>query len=194
MIHDRLDPYFDTLDRVTRGSVCTTLDGAVLSLGAAIERVCGFAHAAHDGGNKLMFIGNGGSASIASHFANDFSKNGGLRSMAFSDAAVLTCLSNDYGYEHSYAKQIEWHGIAGDVLVAISSSGRSANILNAVAVARARGCHVVTFSGFDEDNPLRKAGDVSFYVNSRHYGFVEVGHTALIHAILDLDMGWAPGC
>ena len=79
---------------------------------------------------------------------------------------------------------------AGDVLIAISSSGRSSNILAAVEVARTKDCRVVTFSGFGEDNELRRTGDVNFYIRSREYGFVEVGHLALCHAILDLDMGW----
>jgi D-sedoheptulose 7-phosphate isomerase len=105
--------------------------------------------------------------------------------MAFSDPAALTCLSNDYGYEHVYAKQIEFHARSGDLLVAISSSGRSINILNAVAVARKIGCHVMTFSGFDSDNPLAKLGDVNFYVDSTEYGFVEVVHLSLGHSLLD---------
>ena len=73
-----------------------------------------------------MFVGNGGSAGIASHLAIDFSKNGGLRSLAFNDASALTCLGNDLGYENVFAKQIDFHARAGDLLIAISSSGRSA--------------------------------------------------------------------
>ena len=84
-----------------------------------------------------MFVGNGGSAGIASHLAIDFSKNGGMRAMAFNDPSALTCLGNDLGYENVFAKQIEFHGRAGDLLIAISSSGRSPNILNAVKAARA---------------------------------------------------------
>jgi D-sedoheptulose 7-phosphate isomerase len=163
-----------------------------MPMGAAFEIVRAKAHAAHERGNKLMFIGNGGSAGITSHLATDFSKNGGLRATAFNDGAVLTCLGNDFGYEHVFAKQIEWHGRPGDLLLAISSSGRSANILNGARAARECGCEVVTMSGFGDDNPLRMAGDVNFYVRSSFYGFVEVAHLALLHAILDLDMGWAP--
>lgn len=191
-MQDRIGAYFDTLNRVIREAECTDARGASLSLDTAFQRVRELAHAAQDRGNKLMFIGNGGSAAIAGHFANDFSKNGGLRSTAFNDGAVLTCLGNDFGYEHVFSKQIEWHGREGDLLLAISSSGRSPNILNGVEMARARGCHVVTLSGFGDDNPLRKTGDVNFYVRSRYYGFVEVGHVSLVHAILDLDMGWTP--
>lgn len=191
-MRDRITAYFDTLDRVTRNAECTKANAEALSLGEAFERVRDMAHSAHDRGNKIMFIGNGGSAGICSHMATDFSKNGGMRATAFNDGSVLTCLGNDLGYENVFAKQIEWHGHPGDLLIAISSSGRSSNIIKAVDAARAQGCGVTTFSGFTEDNPLRGKGDVNFYVRSREYGFVEVAHQALIHSILDLDLGWRP--
>jgi D-sedoheptulose 7-phosphate isomerase len=191
-IKDRINPYFAKLHRVIRDAECTDFRRAEMPMVTAFEHVRAQAHAAHERGNKLMFIGNGGSAGITSHLATDFSKNGGLRATAFNDGAVLTCIGNDFGYEHVFAKQIEWHGRAGDLLLAISSSGRSANILKGARAARERGCGVVTMSGFGEDNPLRLAGDVNFYVRSSFYGFVEVAHLALLHAILDLDMGWAP--
>jgi D-sedoheptulose 7-phosphate isomerase len=191
-VRDRIVAYFDALDRVTRHAECTAGSGETISLQDAFARVREAAHAAHDRGAKLIFIGNGGSAGICSHMATDFSKRGGLRSTAFNDSSALTCLGNDLGYESVFAKQIEWHGRPGDLLVAISSSGRSRNILKGVETARAQGCGVATFSGFEEDNPLRKKGEVNFYVRSRQYGLVEVAHQALIHAILDLDTGWNP--
>ena len=94
------------------------------------------AHEAHNAGNKIIFIGNGGSAGIASHLAIDFSKNGGLRALAFNDPSALTCLGNDLGYENVFAKQLEFHARPGDLLIAISSSGTSPNILSAVKEAR----------------------------------------------------------
>ena len=186
----KLDLYFATLERLLRGAEVTDRNAQVLSLEQGCEWVGRAAHEAHDGDNKIMFVGNGGSAGIASHLATDFSKNGNLRSMAFNDASALTCLGNDLGYENVFAKQIEFHARAGDLLIAISSSGRSANILAAVKAARARNCRVVTYSGFTEDNDLRRTGDINFFVQSREYGFVEVAHLALCHAVLDIDMGW----
>ena len=117
---------------------------------------------------------------------------GGLRSLAFTDASALTCLGNDLGYENVFAKQIDFHARRGDLVIATSSSGNSPNILNGVSAARDRGCHVVTFSGFKDDNKLRRLGDVNFYVSSLQYGFVEIAHLSLCHAILDIDMGWDP--
>jgi D-sedoheptulose 7-phosphate isomerase len=133
-----------------------------------------------------MFIGNGGSASIASHCAIDYSKNGGIRSLCFNDGAALTCLANDLGYEQVFAQQVDMHARPGDVLVAISSGGASPNILRAVEVARQRGCFVISLSGFAADNPLRSLGDLNYHVPASRYGFVEITHLALCHAILDL--------
>ena len=191
-MREKLGPYFETLFKATREAECTAF-GENTTLDAAFVEVCDLCHGAHDSGGKVMFIGNGGSMGIATHMAVDFSKNGGMRAMAFGDGAVLTCLGNDLGYENVFARQIEWHGRAGDVLIAISSSGKSPNILNGVQAARSRGGTIVTFSGFREDNPLRKAGDVNFYVRAMEYGFVEVAHQAILHAILDIDMGWKSG-
>ena len=117
-------------------------------------------------------------------------KNGGIRSLAFNDSSALTCLGNDLGYENVFAKQLDFHARAGDLLIAISSSGKSPNILAGVAAARAHDCGIVTLSGFSEENALRRTGDVNFYVKSSAYGFVEIAHLSLCHAILDIDMGW----
>jgi D-sedoheptulose 7-phosphate isomerase len=188
--NSRVDSYFRTLAALTRETEATDADGRPLALEEAVDQVRERAHAAHDRGGKLMFIGNGGSAAIASHLANDFSKNGGLRAVAFNDPAALTCHSNDFGYENVFAKQLELHTRPGDLLLALSSSGRSPNILAAARTARACTAGVITFSGFAIGNDLRRLGDINFYVRSSEYGFVEIAHLSLGHAILDLDRGW----
>jgi D-sedoheptulose 7-phosphate isomerase len=136
-------------------------------------------------GHKVIFIGNGGSAGIASHQAVDYWKNGGMRAIAFNDTSLLTCIANDYGWAHVFEKPVEMFADAGDVLVAISSSGRSDNILRGARAGRERACHVVTLSGFEPDNPLRELGDLNFYAPARTYGQVEITHLAVCHAILD---------
>ena len=189
-MREQLDQYFGTLAGLLRSAEVTDIASRNLSLDEGCEWVRRAAHDAHDAGNKIIFIGNGGSAGIASHLAIDFSKNGGLRALAFNDPSALTCLGNDLGYENVFAKQLDFHARPGDVLIAISSSGRSPNILGAVKMARTRDCKVATFSGFTAENELRRTGDVNFYVRSREYGFVEIAHLALCHAVLDIDMGW----
>jgi D-sedoheptulose 7-phosphate isomerase len=144
-------------------------------------------------GGKVIFIGNGGSAGIASHQAVDYWKNGGMRAIAFNDASLLTCISNDYGYPHVFEKPIEMFADPGDVLIAISASGRSENIQRGVGAARARGGRVVTLSGFDADNPLRRQGELNFYVPAHAYGPVEITHLAVCHAVLDWIIGARAG-
>ena len=139
-------------------------------------------------GRKVMFIGNGGSAAIASHQAVDYWKNGGMRAVAFNDSSLLTCISNDFGYPQVFVKPVEMFADPGDVLVAISSSGRSENILLAVNTARKKECKVITMSGFAADTPLRLRGDLNFYVASDSYGHVETTHLTLCHCILDTIM------
>ncbi len=135
---------------------------------------------------KMFFIGNGGSACIASHMAVDFWKNGKIPAFAFNDIALLTCVSNDFGYEHVFAKPIEFIARNSDMLFAISSSGKSKNILKAVEATSALNAGVITLSGFDKNNPLRSKGKYNFYVHSHEYGFVEVIHQYICHFILDV--------
>ena len=139
-------------------------------------------------GRKVMFIGNGGSAAIASHQAVDFWKNGGMRAVAFNDSSLLTCIGNDFGYPQVFVKPVEMFADAGDVLVALSSSGRSENILSAVNTARKKECKVITMSGFAANAPLRLMGDLNFFVGSDSYGHVEIVHLTLCHCILDTIM------
>lgn len=167
---------------------CTDGAGGCLTREAAYDATLARALETTVRGGHIFFIGNGGSAGIASHMANDFSKNGGMPALCFNDGAALTCLGNDFGFEHVFAKQLEFHARHGDLLVAISSSGNSLNILLAIEAARTIGCGVVTMSGFSAENKLRKLGDINFHVGVKDYGLVEVAHTALIHAVVDMKM------
>ena len=134
---------------------------------------------------RLFFIGNGGSAAVASHMAVDWMKAGGFATFGPGDAAHMTCLANDLGFENVFGLPIERHGMLGDVLFAISSSGMSEDILHACDVARSKMMNVVSLSGFGEGNFLRTKGAVNFYVPSSRYGIVEIAHLAILHSILD---------
>ncbi len=184
--------YFGRINGLSTATRVSDTHGGELGLSGGIDRTIEAARAANARGNKIMVIGNGGSAAIASHLATDYTKNGGLRTQAFNDGSMLTCLGNDLGYENVFAKQIEMFARAGDLLIAISSSGQSPSILKGVAAARKAGCAVVTLSGFKSTNPLRCEGDVNFYVASGQYGFVEIVHLTICHAVLDILMGWKP--
>lgn len=188
-----LSRYLDDLSSCTSNTCATQLNGDVLGTDAAMDwGVEKLIHVKAAGG-KIMFVGNGGSAAIASHMAIDYSKNGHFPSLAFNDPASLTCLANDLGFESVFAHHIEALGGPEDLLIAISSSGRSKSILNAVYAARQKETAILTLSGFDSDNPLRSLGDMNLYLTSSSYGFVEIGHLTLCHALLDFAMGWRPG-
>ena len=134
---------------------------------------------------KIIFVGNGGSAATANHMALDYSKIGKVRAISFDDGSLLTMLGNDYGFENSFAKAIEMYGDAGDLLIALSGSGRSPNILKAVEAAKKMGIKSITLSGFQSDNPLSKIGDINIYFNSQKYGPVEISHLIFLHWLLD---------
>ncbi|PPQ37159.1 D-sedoheptulose 7-phosphate isomerase [Rhodoblastus acidophilus] len=142
-------------------------------------------------GRKLMFAGNGASASIASHCAVDFTKQGRVRSVDFNEPNLLTCFSNDYGFENALAKAVEFYADPGDVLVLISVSGRSPNVVKAAECARERGLKVVSFTGSAPENPLRGLSDLDFWLNSKAYNVVECIHMMWLMAVVDMLVGKA---
>ncbi len=180
--------YFKTLASLLGAVELTGAGGMAADFHQGMAEAIGLILERAAAGGQLIFIGNGGSAAIAGHMAVDFWKTAGIKSLAFTDSSLLTCISNDYGYRHVFEKPIEMFARPGDVLLAISSSGRSENILRGVGAARKTGAAVVTFSGFKPDNPLRGMGDYNFYVPSGSYGYVEIVHQAIVHALLDLIM------
>jgi D-sedoheptulose 7-phosphate isomerase len=133
----------------------------------------------------VYVIGNGGSAAIASHVVVDLLNTVKMKAMSMLNPAVTTCLSNDYGYEYVYEKQLAQFIEKQDILIAISSSGKSKNILNGVEIAKLAGAKVITFSGFLADNPLRQTGDYNLWLDSSKYGPVEIGHAFILHHITD---------
>ena len=134
---------------------------------------------------QLFFVGNGGSAGIAVHMTADFLKNGRMRTIDLYAPATLTCLGNDYGYEYVFSKQLELLADPGDVLVAISSSGNSPNILRAAETMRVAGGKIITFTGFIEDYLLRAMGERNLYVPSMAYGIVESIHNQILQQVVD---------
>mgnify|MGYP001259604185 CR=1 FL=1 len=139
--------------------------------------------------NKVIFAGNGASATIASHCALDFTKQAGIRSVCFNDAALLTAYGNDYGYEWWVEKALKHYADPGDLVVLLSSSGKSKNILHAAVCARKRRLKVITLSGFAPNNPLRALGHVNLWADSRAYNAVETAHMLWLVALCDLVIG-----
>ncbi len=136
----------------------------------------------------LFFIGNGGSSAIASHMTADYMKNGGMNTYSLYDNAVTTCMGNDYGYESIFSRPMEFLVKEGDLVVAISSSGNSPNIIAAIETAKEKGASVITFTGFYPDNKAKQAGDVNVYVPCDKYGIVESIHNIILQQIVDTIM------
>ena len=155
-----------------------------------LEKVANLLIDVHQQNKKALIFGNGGSAAISSHFSVDLTKNAGVRCANFNEADLITCFANDYGFERWVEKAVDFYGDEGDMLIVISSSGSSKNMLNGVKAARTgKFKAVITLSGFDTDNPLRQLGDINLWVDSRAYNFVENIHQVWLLAIVDLIIG-----
>ena len=142
-----------------------------------------------DKGNKVLIVGNGGSAAMASHVSVDLTKQARVRTMNFNEADLITCFANDYGYKNWVAKAIEFYGDEGDVVILISSSGKSPNMINASIQAKSMNITVITLTGFKQDNPLKKLGELNFWLDSRAYNIIENTHQIWLLMVCDLIIG-----
>ena len=139
---------------------------------------------------KIMIFGNGGSAAIASHFSVDLTKNAKIRCFNFNESDLITCFSNDYGYEKWVEKAVSFYGDKGDILIIISASGKSKNMINGCEEARRKKfSHIITFTGLDKGNPVSKLGDINFWINSKAYNYIENIHQIWLLTIVDLIIG-----
>jgi D-sedoheptulose 7-phosphate isomerase len=135
---------------------------------------------------SVFLIGNGASASMASHIAADLAKNAHIRTEVFSDLSLITAIANDLSYVEVFAEPLRRRMTEGDMLVAISSSGKSSNILRGVQEAKRLGGIGVTLSAMDSSNALRTQGLLNFYVPAMSYGMAETCHAAILHYWMDL--------
>ena len=137
--------------------------------------------------NKIHIFGNGGSASIASHFSMDLTNNTDLKCYNYNDPSMITCFANDFGFENWIKRAIKKYGDKKNILILISSSGKSKNMLNAVKSAKKKKfSKVITLTGFNENNPLRKIGDINIFVNSKDYNHVENLHQIMLLTLVDM--------
>ena len=174
-----LDNYFDVYKKLA-------FDPAIYPV---IDRFRALALRIQQSNNKLMLAGNGASATISAHGAFDFTKQGKVRATTFNEPGLITCFSNDYGYENWVGEAIKSYADAGDAVVLISVSGSSPNVVNAAKVAKQMGLDVVAFTGRHADNPLRKLADIDFWVDSHAYNIVEGIHSIWLTAVIDAVIG-----
>ena len=173
--------YLQHLNQLMLDTQTTDLAGNAMTLEEGANRAVEMIGKVHSNLGKVMLGGNGGSSAIVSHVQNDLSEAAGVRSMVFTEEPVLTARANDHGYGSVFERPIELWAEPGDLLVTVSSSGQSENIIRALKMAREKKCDLITFSGFKPDNPSRSLGDINFYVPSSVYGYVETAHMSLIH-------------
>ena len=166
--------YFDTMH-----SSLSSVDTSKLAEAAEIIWECSQL------GKKVMVVGNGGSAAMASHVAVDLTKAAGIRAVTFNDADLLTCFANDYGYEEWVVEALNAYADSGDVVILISSSGTSQNIVRGTDRAKDLGLKTITLSGFSKNNDLHNRGDTNFWVDSTSYNIVEMTHHTWLVAIVD---------
>jgi D-sedoheptulose 7-phosphate isomerase len=180
------DGYVATVARACTDLCVTDGEGRAVKVSDAFDRWREWTDALQRRDGALFFVGNGGSAAIASHMAVDAAKNGGLRAMAFNDSALLTATANDVSFDAVFALPLGRLARPGDMLIAISSSGNSPNIVAALQAARAQELTIVTLSGKNADNQSRSLGHLNFYIPVSRYGWVESSHQVVLHYWLDL--------
>ena len=138
---------------------------------------------------KILIFGNGGSSAIASHVSVDLTKNAKIRTVNFNEADLITCFSNDYGYEKWVEKAVEFYADKNDTLVLISSSGKSKNMINACKIAKKIKINAISFTGHSYNNPLSKMSDLSLWVESKAYNFIENTHQIWLLTVCDSIIG-----
>lgn len=185
MLANYATQYFSSLNRILCEMEATNRNGGRMGLDEGAKKALSIITGVRTRGNKIMLVGNGGSAAIVSHIQNDFCKAAGMPAMVFNDIPLLTAFSNDDGYQVAFEKMADMWAKDGDLLIAVSSSGMSKNILRAGAACLRKGCDLITLSGFSPANELRRMGSVNFYVPSDSYGAVELAHSILGHFFTD---------
>lgn len=153
---------------------------------SVIEKFKDIAETCKKNQGKLIFAGNGASASLAEHGAVDFTKQAEIRAITFHDPNLITCFANDFGYENWMAQAIEYYSDKNDVAILISCSGVSPSVVNAADKAKELGLKVVSFTGRNIDNPLKLKSDLAFWIDSDAYNIIENTHGIWLTATIDL--------
>ncbi len=160
-------------------------NGNKITLDEGINELKADLHSIKKKGSRVYMVGNGASATIASHMAIDFWKNLKIKSQLLHDFASLTAVSNDIAYGDVYSEPLSLYLEKSDLLLTISSSGNSTNLVKAVEIARSMGIKTIAFTGMQKDNKINKLVSLSFYSPADTYGIVESSHAFFLHYIID---------
>jgi len=177
--------YADAIASALRGLLVTDREGRDIQTADGFAHWVAMTHDTDARGGQLFMIGNGGSAGMASHMVTDALTNGRLRAIAMTDPTLLTATANDLSFDDVFAVQVERLGRAGDLLIALSCSGNSPNIVKAMDAARSHGLQTVTVTAMKADNTCRARGDLNFYVPLARYGLAQSAHQIILHYWFD---------
>lgn len=183
-----IQEYIEEAQRLFSGVEVTNTDGQEIDFETAITDLATRLLKLNCDSRQLIFlVGNGGSAGISSETSHRLWKFCNVPARTFNDPVIMSSTANDHGWEEVFSRPLLVHGHPGDILVAVSSSGRSQNIINAIGAARSKSfAKIVTLSGFDSVNPLRILGDFNFYVRSDSYRHVERTHLFILDCLVDV--------
>ena len=181
-----IEEYFGMV-KVGLAKTCVTDgNGTEIDIQKACEMIIDKADAVKKEKGLIFFCGNGASATMAEHMSHDWFQNAEINTTTVSETSHITAISNDCSYDDVFSFRIKRILSERDILVTVSSSGNSPNIINAIKAARENGAYIVTFSGMKADNTSRRLGDLNFYVPLDAYGLVESAHAVLLHGVLDM--------
>ncbi len=140
---------------------------------------------------KIIIFGNGGSAATASHFSVDLTKNAKIRAVNFNEADLITCLSNDYGHDNWVKKAIEFYIDKNDLVILISTSGNSKNVINAAKFLKNKKFSFFSLTGMKKDNLLNKITNSknNLWVNNMSYNQIEIVHHLILLLTIDILIG-----
>ena len=178
--------YFSDIKEGLSKLIATDSAGNVLDADAALEKWVDICEEKRKQRGVFFFCGNGASATMAEHMSHDCFQNADFLTQTCSETSHLTAISNDISYEDVFSYRISKMLNESDMLVTISSSGNSPNVIKAIKTAKELGAFVVTVSGKKADNKSRQLGDLNFYVPLETYGMVESAHAVLLHCWLDM--------
>ena len=182
---ENLKTYFDQINSNSKKISITDVNEKEIDEDHAYQLIYEKLYELQEKSGVLYFIGNGASASIASHFGLDYFKAGEIRTSTFNDLSALTAFSNDISFDEVFSFPISRTLKEIDMLVAVSSSGNSPNIVKGIEAAREQGSFILTLSGMNGDNKIRKMGDINMYFPEMDYGPTECAHTIMLHHMLD---------
>ena len=138
---------------------------------------------------KILVFGNGANISNSAHFATDMTKNGKVNVQVFNDPNLITCFSNDYGFDNWIKKTIEYYGKTNDLVILLSASGESKNLINAAKYCKSKKIHTASICGFKKNNSLSKYCELNLWINSKSYNLIEICQISILSSIIDKKIG-----